>query len=261
MSNRKKRRTEEEEIPLPITNDTELDKKLLEEKLTDEEIDYALLKEKEQEYMVKECIDEKVRFMLTSWLIEVCLDPVTLHKTIAVLDKFLSIQKRVKRSKLQLVGVACLWIVSKAEEVHPGNAQFMIELCGDCNYTKKELVEMELLVLETLNWKIHPVVQPMFIDFEMNRNPKLNKDLLTTLSAITLTSTKFLRYPPSKVVKILITIVNKSTLMDESIKLLVRGAISDFVNDGYASKGYYKKNVVELKQLVDQLSSRSIELI
>lgn len=43
-----------------------------------------------------------------------CAD--TLYQTVNYLDRYLSLQP-VQRSQLQLVGVTCMWIASKYEEV------------------------------------------------------------------------------------------------------------------------------------------------
>ena len=48
--------------------------------------------------------------------------PETLYLTVNILDRFLSV-KQVRRSKLQLVGVAALSIAAKYEETDNGHKQ------------------------------------------------------------------------------------------------------------------------------------------
>ena len=81
---------------------------------------YENFGEVEREFAVKpnymthqEFINEKMRSILVDWLIEVHLKfkmvPETLYIAVQVLDRFLEI-KQVRRSQLQLVGVAALLV-------------------------------------------------------------------------------------------------------------------------------------------------------
>ena len=58
-------------------------------------------------------ISEKMRAILVDWMVEVHIKfkqvPETLYLTIQLIDRFLEL-KSVRRSKLQLVGVACLFV-------------------------------------------------------------------------------------------------------------------------------------------------------
>ena len=83
-------------------------------------------------------INDKMRAILVDWLIEVHLKfklfPETLFITISVIDKFLE-QVPVSKSKLQLVGVAALFIASKYEEIYPPELKDFIYIT-DRAYTK-----------------------------------------------------------------------------------------------------------------------------
>ncbi|EFN51503.1 hypothetical protein CHLNCDRAFT_18031, partial [Chlorella variabilis] len=62
-----------------------------------------------------------MRRTAASWLVEVTcefrLHNETLWLAISLLDRFLSASKGVPRTQLQLVGVACMLIAAKHEEV------------------------------------------------------------------------------------------------------------------------------------------------
>lgn len=76
-------------------------------------------------------MNAKMRAILVDWLVEVaeeyklCAD--TLYLTINFIDRFLSVHI-VQRSHLQLVGVACMWVAAKYEEVHPPNVADVSDL-------------------------------------------------------------------------------------------------------------------------------------
>ena len=63
-----------------------------------------------------------MRGILIDWLVEVAeeyrLEAETLYLAVNYIDRFLSFVP-VNRSKLQLVGVTCMLIASKYEEIHP----------------------------------------------------------------------------------------------------------------------------------------------
>lgn len=67
-------------------------------------------------------INATMRGILIDWLVEVAeeyrLEAETLYLAVNYIDRFLS-QVPVNRSKLQLVGVTCMLVAAKYEEIHP----------------------------------------------------------------------------------------------------------------------------------------------
>ena len=86
-------------------------------------------------------INEKMRSILVDWLIEVHLKfklvPETLYLTINLIDRFLE-RKEVSRAKLQLVGVSCLLVASKYEELYPPELRDLVYIC-DRAYTRQDV--------------------------------------------------------------------------------------------------------------------------
>jgi G2/mitotic-specific cyclin-B, other len=78
--------------------------------------------------------------------------PETLYLTINMLDRFLQM-KQVRRSKLQLVGVACMSIAAKYEEIYPPELRDYVHVT-DRAYSRKEIVEMESDVVESLQYNL-----------------------------------------------------------------------------------------------------------
>ena len=76
--------------------------------------------------------------------------PETLYLTVNVIDRFLAL-KQVRRSKLQLVGVASLLLASKYEEIYPPELSDLVYIT-DKAYNKKEILEMENDIVCTLQW-------------------------------------------------------------------------------------------------------------
>jgi len=98
----------------------------------------------------------KMRGILTDWVIQVHqrfhLLPETLFLAVNIIDRFLSLRV-VSLAKLQLVGITCLFIASKSEEiVSPSVGHFL--QCADASYTASEILQAERYVLKTIDWNL-----------------------------------------------------------------------------------------------------------
>lgn len=97
-----------------------------------------------------------MRKILVDWLVEVAqeyrLNSDTLHLTVDLLNRFLSLQP-VAREELQLVGIACMWIASKFEEIYAPTARNFCYIT-DNTYDQAQLVAMEARVLERLEFRL-----------------------------------------------------------------------------------------------------------
>lgn len=76
--------------------------------------------------------------------------PETLYLTVHVIDRYLEL-KQVRRSRLQLVGVAALLAAAKYEEIYPPELKDLVYIT-DSAYNKNEIVEMEGQILEVLGY-------------------------------------------------------------------------------------------------------------
>eukprot|EP00906_Rhabdomonas_costata_P004676 RCo006895 len=96
----------------------------------------------------------QMREILVSWLSEVArefqLSLKTLCLTVDFIDRYLSVAE-VARTRLQLVGVTCMLIASKHEEVRPPCVDDLVHMT-DSTYTPDELRDMEVEVLKALRF-------------------------------------------------------------------------------------------------------------
>jgi cyclin B len=97
-----------------------------------------------------------MRTILVDWLVEVHykfrLHGASLWLTVNLLDRYLQ-RTSIPRERLQLVGVASLLIASKFDEVSPPEVTECVNIT-DNSYTKRELLNMEYNILETLSFQI-----------------------------------------------------------------------------------------------------------
>jgi hypothetical protein len=94
--------------------------------------------------------------VLLNWLIEVHvklqLSPETMFVCTSLLDRFLSL-KMVGRSKLQLVGCACMFIACKYQEIYATEVVNFVYLC-EKSFSREEILRMEELILNVLNFNL-----------------------------------------------------------------------------------------------------------
>lgn len=110
-------------------------------------------------------INEQMRSILVDWLIEVHFrlnfKKKTLYQTIFIIDLYLSYYFTPK-SKLQLLGIACLLISSKGNEIYIPKLEEFIKITDNA-YTKNDLLKMENRVLGCLNFEILlPTIEEYF---------------------------------------------------------------------------------------------------
>lgn len=109
----------------------------------------------------QQCVDQRdidphKRLVLVDWLIEVVdefkLGQETLFLAVNALDRYLA-RVHVSRSQLQLVGITCLWVACKYEEVYPPVLADFVEIT-DSTYTGLDLIAMEEHVLHVLKYQL-----------------------------------------------------------------------------------------------------------
>ncbi|MCL7049720.1 hypothetical protein MKW94_012820 [Papaver nudicaule] len=151
-------------------------------------------------------ISQRMRAILIDWLVEVSeeykLASDTLYRSVYFIDRFLS-QNFIERQKLQLVGITCMLIASKYEEICPPGVK---ELCfiTDNTYSRAEVLKMEREVLNSLCFQLSaPTVKTFLRRFlhaahASHKVPCVELDFLAYyLAELTLVDYSFLKLLPS----------------------------------------------------------------
>jgi len=102
-------------------------------------------------------ISNRMRGILIDWLIEVHhkfkLHIETLYGSVDLIDRYLSKCAPITRSKLQLVGVAAMFIASKYEEIFAPECRDFVYI-SDNTYEQEEVLSMESKILSTLGFHL-----------------------------------------------------------------------------------------------------------
>ncbi|XP_028776722.1 G2/mitotic-specific cyclin-1-like isoform X1 [Neltuma alba] len=146
-------------------------------------------------------INERMRAILIDWLIEVQdkfdLMRETLFLTVNLIDRFLEKQS-VVRKRLQLVGLVAMLLACKYEEVSVPVVEDLI-LISDKAYTRKEILEMEKLMLSTLQFNMTVPTPYVFMRrfLKAAQADKKMELLAFFLIEISLVEYGMLKFPPS----------------------------------------------------------------
>ena len=125
------------------------------------------------------------RAILLDWLSEVSHEckfhRETYHLAVDFTDRYLTAQTGVDKLGLQLIGVTCLFIASKYEEIHPPSvAEFADLTDGACSI--EDIIDMEIIVLNALNWDITPMTPNNWLNTYTQILINLDKDNEATSS-------------------------------------------------------------------------------
>jgi len=109
----------------------------------------------------------KFRRVIVDWLCEVGdeyqLSPTTVHMAVHYLDRILG-SVDVAKKQLQLVSMCCILIAAKYEEKddHVPSVEDLNQ-CSENTYTPELIKEMEIMVLNRLEWNLGVVVPNHFL--------------------------------------------------------------------------------------------------
>nr|XP_011466716.1 PREDICTED: cyclin-A2-4 isoform X2 [Fragaria vesca subsp. vesca] len=153
-------------------------------------------------------ITTSMRGILVDWLVEVSeeykLVPDTLYLTVYLIDWFLS-KNYIERQRLQLLGITCMLIASKYEEIC---APRLDEFCfmTDNTYTKEDVLQMENQVLKYLGFQLFaPTAKSFLRRFLLAaqasyKSPSLELECLANyLAELALVDYGFLKFLPSMI--------------------------------------------------------------
>ncbi|CAM8878165.1 unnamed protein product [Rhodiola kirilowii] len=157
---------------------------------------------------VQKDINSSMRSILIDWLVEVAeeyrLISDTLYLTVNYIDRYLS-GNPMNRQRLQLLGVACMMIASKYEEICAPQVE---EFCyiTDNTYFREEVLQMESSVLNYLKFEMtSPTVKCFLRRFvraaqDINEVPSLQLECMANyIAELSLLEYNMLRYAPSLV--------------------------------------------------------------
>lgn len=126
-------------------------------------------------------LQPRMRSILLNWLSEVSevyqLHRETYYLAMDYFDRYLSIQNEINKQQLQLVGITCLFIASKIEEIYPPKvSDFAYVTDGAC--TEKQILTKELVILKSLKWNLNSMTVNSWLTVYMQLHTIFEKEKL-----------------------------------------------------------------------------------
>jgi Cyclin, N-terminal domain/Cyclin, C-terminal domain len=158
-------------------------------------------------------INEKMRAILVDWLIDVHakfkMTLETLPLTINLIDRYLD-RNQMSKQKLQLLGVSCLLIASKYEDIYPPEVKELVKVTDNA-FTKEEIMDMESSVLQSLGFHLTVSYSHVFLDRlkDVEKIPDKPYYFVKFLLELALLDYKMIKYSPSFQAAAALYLVNK----------------------------------------------------
>jgi Cyclin, N-terminal domain len=133
-------------------------------------------------------VTSDMRQILIDWIVDVHqsfeLKEQTLHLALAYLNQYSALVE-ISKHDYQLVGITCLWIASKYEEIYPPRMQNYIQVT-DSSYSAHELKAMEGKILLALNFNLNyttplQILEAVSEKWVKEPNGKLSRESQRTL--------------------------------------------------------------------------------
>ena len=198
----------------------------------------------------------KMRELLVDWIIEVHTQyrfkKKTLFHCIFIIDLYLS-KNIVERKNLQLLGIAALLIASKETEIFFPKLQNLSDI-SDHSYTKKEINEMEIKVMQDFNFDILSPTAEEFYELiaESRKFTEKQRNFGEYFLVASLSDYSLLKYRPSIIAVSCYYIVNKFFDLNEVNSLLNQSFLG-------ANPEEVKVCVSDLCNCVKNLSNSNLE--
>ena len=113
-------------------------------------------------------VNARMRSILVDWLWDVSvrfkLLPETMGLTIQLIDRYLYFENGIKRKYFQLLGVTCMLLASKYEEIFFPEVNDLVYIT-DGAYRRNQILSMEITVLNTLGFEFSLPTTVRFILF------------------------------------------------------------------------------------------------
>lgn len=105
-------------------------------------------------------LKERMRAVVLDWLAEVCqylkFHRETYYLAIDYIDRYLTHTENFPKQQLQLLGITCLFVAAKIEEINPRELSEFAYLTDE-TCSVNEILKAEEVLLQKLNWNLTPI--------------------------------------------------------------------------------------------------------
>ena len=134
-------------------------------------------------------LNPEIRTRMINWMMEVFYifnsEQTTFFLAVNIFNKYLnSTKKIVKDTDIHLIGIVCIYISSKMEDIFPIKMCHIIKNIGHNKFTKKQIIKSELQILKDINYNIINISTYDFLEIMLNDLKTNNKKIIKKLKII-----------------------------------------------------------------------------
>lgn len=154
----------------------------------------------------------KCRAILCDWMIEVCrkfeIPDSTMYLSVAIVDRYIS-KRQIERQRFQCLGVAAMVIANKFLDENMVERHRWVYI-SERAFTLEDLAEMEVRILEVIQFKLTAPTVPFFLRrfLSVNDSSESHGHLAHFLAELTLLRVTDFPWPPSHIAAAAIALSN-----------------------------------------------------
>ena len=136
-------------------------------------------------YMDKHSLSPSVRERMVDWMVEVfCVykcDPGTFELAVHIMDLYLSrTKKNIKDEDIHLIGLTCIYISSKIEDIIPLRMSHIVKSLGHNTFNEKAIIKKEREIIKTIDFDFFTAgtfdyIMTFFFDLKVNNAKRINE--------------------------------------------------------------------------------------
>lgn len=127
-------------------------------------------------FEVQKCLKQNMRVILFDWLFDLCqkwkMKLRTFVITITFTDAVL-IRCTVTKEIFQLVGLACLFIAGKFEEIYPPSLEEYLDSCNNA-YSREQLLQIETIILNSIQFNLVILNHLDILEYNLKQRLEIN---------------------------------------------------------------------------------------
>jgi hypothetical protein len=151
---------------------------------------FSTLKENESKflipinYMDRHKLTPMARERMVNWMVEVFsvykCGPGTFELAVHIMDSFISKSKKILFDEdIHLIGLTCIYISSKVEDIIPLRMSHIVKNLGHCTFSGKVIKREEREIIKTIDFDLftagtYDYLMTFFYDLKVNNAKKIN---------------------------------------------------------------------------------------
>ena len=136
-------------------------------------------------YMDKHFLSPRARERMVDWMVEVFsvykCDPGTFELAVHIMDCYISrTKKKLKDEDIHLIGLTCIYISSKVEDIVPLRMTHIVKSLGHCTFNEKTIIKKEREIIKTIDFDLftagtYDFIMTFFFDLKVNNAKKIRE--------------------------------------------------------------------------------------